>query len=158
MQFQFFANRVTRGAAKKDCPTTFRGTACSQAVFLFRASHQWNTVPQAITLTNVKWELAHTCRFSKCLWLTGNKVQLLCQAFPGCIYLFSYLYFLAEAWRFHAHTDWCSILELLLIAFTLTKTVVSAEGKTAPKYDRFDVLLVFGSAELEQNITFDMMA
>ncbi len=40
--FKSIENRVTRGAAKADC-------WFGRAVFSFRASHQWNSIPQSIT-------------------------------------------------------------------------------------------------------------
>ena len=42
------SSRVTRGAARGDCTVPFRVSAFSQAVFSFKASHQWNSVPQSI--------------------------------------------------------------------------------------------------------------
>lgn len=38
-------NRVTRGAARVDYIIPRRKTSFSQAVFSFRASHQWNSIP-----------------------------------------------------------------------------------------------------------------
>ena len=48
IQFKSSATRATRGAAKKDCTIPFIKTTFSQAVFSFRASQQWNTVPQSV--------------------------------------------------------------------------------------------------------------
>lgn len=41
-------NRITRGAIRADCIIPRRKTSFGQAVFSYKASHQWNTVPQPI--------------------------------------------------------------------------------------------------------------
>jgi len=46
--FKSNTNRVTRGAARRDCIIPLKKTAFSQAVFSFTASHEWNSIPPLI--------------------------------------------------------------------------------------------------------------
>ncbi len=48
IKFKSIENRVTRGAAKGDCIIPYRKTLFGQAIFSFRASHLWNSIPQLI--------------------------------------------------------------------------------------------------------------
>ncbi len=49
LYFRPTATEAVTGAARGDCTVPLRKTAFSQVVFSFRASHQWNSVPQSIS-------------------------------------------------------------------------------------------------------------
>lgn len=63
------SNRSTRAGSRGDCIVPFRKSAFGQAVFSFRASQTWNTIPSTIR------ELSTLTSFTKHLkaWLVENQ-------------------------------------------------------------------------------------